>query len=73
MNGSGRVSGVEVEGNVELLNSRPEDIPFRAIIEDHVVAIRTSSLSVVDKSALEAVLLDDSLQLCRCLVGIVHG
>jgi hypothetical protein len=57
---SGRVPWVQVEGDIEFLDSGPEDVPVCAVVEDHVFAFGAGSLSVVDERAQEPKLGDAS-------------
>ena len=53
VDGAGRVTGVEVEWDVEFGAGFPEDVPFFAVVEDHIVAVGAASLGVVDEGAFE--------------------
>jgi hypothetical protein len=69
---SGGVSWVEVERYVKFLDCGPEDVPVCTVVEDHVFAVRSGSLSVVDERAQESELGHTSSEFVCCLFGVVH-
>lgn len=73
VDGACGVSRVEVEGDVELRDGRPEDVPVLAVVEDHVVTVGTATLCVVDEGSLEAVLGHTASELRGSLIWVVHG
>ncbi|KAI7408309.1 2,3-dihydroxybenzoate [Hortaea werneckii] len=48
-------------------------VPFRPVIEDHVIAVITRSLGVIHQCTFEPELQYAALQLCRCFCRIMHG
>src|SRR5690242_1930542 len=72
-NNAGRIAWVQVQRNIELCKSFPEDIPLRLVVEDVIFAISSGSLSVVHQCALEAILRNCSSKLICGFLGIVHG
>lgn len=67
-----RVSGMEIDRDVQLRAGLPEWIPPGIIVEYMVFAVLSCSLCVIDKSAFEVVFLNASAEFVCCLLRVMH-
>lgn len=68
-----RCDRVEVEGDLELLNDLPEDIPLGSVVKHRRVTIGSGALVIVDEGSNESEFLDTASELGGGLLGSVHG
>lgn len=63
---------VQVQRDVELGASLPEDVPLRLVVKDVSLTIRAATLGVVDQSSLETVLGHAAAEFVCCFLRIMH-